>query len=273
MRRVSELYGRHAGEDIYVVGSGASVRVLPPSCFDGKVTIALNMAWRNLPARYAVTIHPDLNIPEFIGESALKGTTWIVPFEKTRQLLGPDQFAYAEQHFYGFAYQGRPNTQPAHQPGDQGRVLDWVRRASGDNLYVWSSIAQTGVNLAANLGAKNIVLVGCDNAALIGNHHAHRQHTRWKGVAPRERYRQYYEGMAEVREALRARGVNPVSLQPFLGLADVEDDFRRLCRELDKPELISGPDLSPQSGRAPTLRRRLRALLERVPPNWLPLRR
>ena len=261
MRPVSELYGRHAGEDIYVVGSGTSVRVFPASFLKGKVTIALNMAWKNLPARYGITIHPDLNIPEFIGEQPHPDITWIVPREKSRALLTPEQFAYADEHFFTFDYRGQPNTQPSNQPGDHGRVLDWVRRPTGDSLYVWSSIAQTGANLAANLGAKNIILVGCDNAALIGNHHAHRQHTRWKGVAPEHRYRQYYEGMAEVREALRERGVNLVSLQPFLGIADFDDDFRRLCREMEKPHLLSGLDVSPKPNNRRVMRDYIRRLL------------
>ena len=261
MRPVSDLYDRHAGEDIYVVGSGTSVRVFPSWFLEGKITVGLNMAWKNLPARYAITIHPDLNIPEFIGAHPRPEITWVVPREKSRSLLTAEQFAYADEHFFGFEYNGKPNTQPANQPGEQGRILDWVRRPSGDSLYVWSSIAQTGVNLAANLGAKNIILVGCDNAALLGNHHAHSQHTRWKGVAPDHRYAQYYEGMAEVRAALRDRGVNLVSLNPFLGIGNYESDFQRLCRELDRSGFVSGPDISPNTGRRPRLRDYLRRFL------------
>ena len=246
MRPVSELYGRHAGEDIYVIGSGTSIRVFPIGLLEGRVTIGLNMAWRSAPVRYAITIHPDLNIPEFTGAEPHPEITWIVPREKSRALLTPEQFSHADAHFFNFDYNGKPNTQPPDQPADHGRVVDWVRRPTDDKLYVWSSIAQTGANLAANLGAKNVILVGCDNASLLGNHHAHDQHTRWKGGAPEHRYLQYYEGMAEVREALRERGVNLVSMQPFLGIAHYEADFRRLCHEMNRPEFMSGPDLSPK---------------------------
>ena len=248
MRSVSELYDRHVGEDIYLIGTGTSIRVFPRDFFVGKVTIGLNMAWKNVPVRYAVTIHPDLNIPEFIGDQPHPDITWIVPREKSRSLLTPEQFAHADSRFYNFDYHGKPNTQPLNEPGDSGRILDWVRRPTGNNLYVWSSIAQTGANLAANLGARNVILVGCDNAPLMGNQHAHKQHTRWKGAAPEHRYRQYYEGMAEVRAALRERGVNLVSVQPFLGISNFETDFERLCHELKQPQVLEGGDVPVKIG-------------------------
>jgi hypothetical protein len=248
MRPVSELYNRHPGEDIYVIGTGTSIRVLPPDFFERKVTVGLNMAWKNVPVRYAITIHPDLNIPEFIGEPARPEITWIVPREKSRRLLTAQQFAHADAHFLNFEYHGKPNTQRLNDPLDSGRILDWVRRPIDDYLYVWSSIAQTGANLAANLGARNIILAGCDNAPLMDNHHAHAQHTRWKGVAPEHRYQQYYEGMAEVRTALRERGVNLVSLQPFLGISNFEADFKRLCDELDLPLIIKGDNVPVKIG-------------------------
>ena len=112
-------------------------------------------------------------------------------------------------------------------------------------LYQWSSISQTAVNLAANMGAANVILVGCDNCALSENHHAHQQHTKWLGAEPERRYLQYYEGLVEVRTALRERGVNVLSLTPFLKLDEPERDFRQLCEELDQPSHVtSGPDIS-----------------------------
>ena len=244
LKRVSELYGAHAGGEIYVVGAGASLRVFPTSFLEGKITIGLNMAWRTAPIRYAVTIHPDLNVPEFMaGEQPHPGITWITKYGKSKVVLNPEQLSYAEEHFYFFESKARKNTAEPWEPSDSGRVLDWVRRPSGDNLYQWSSISQTGVNLAANLGAKTIILVGCDNGPILGNHHAHQQHTRWKGVDPAHRYRQYYDGLVEVRQALRERGIDLVAMTPFASLLDPETDFRRLCQELDRPELLVGEEV------------------------------
>ncbi len=243
-RGVSSLYGRHAGETIFVVGTGTSMRVFPGELFEGRVVVGCNMAWKVAPVTYGVTIHPSLNIPELLpGEEPRPGIQWITKLRKARKLLTKEQFEEMSDRFLYFESEGRPNAAPPNEPNDSGRILDWVRKPTGDFLYQWSSISQTACNLAANLGASAIVLVGCDNRALAANHHAQGQHTRWKGAEPDHRYRQYYEGLAEVRAALRERGVPVVTLTPFLGLHPAEEDFERLCRELGRPLHLQGEDL------------------------------
>lgn len=243
MRKVSELYGLHPESDIYIVGSGTSMRVFPKSFLDGKIAIGLNMAWKNVSVRYAMTIGPHVNVPEFIeGEDPHPEITWITKEAKARQVLTPEQFEHADRYFYGFTVRsgaGQADGDRDVGVNDSARVVDYVLRPSGDRLYQWSSISQTAVNLAANMGARNIVLVGCDNCSLLGNHHAHAQHTKWLGKAPDDRYLQYYQGLAEVRAALRQRGVSLLSMSPFLKLDDPALDFRRLCAELERPELVA----------------------------------
>jgi len=246
MKPVSDLYGKHAGADIYVVGSGASMRVFPPSFLEGRVSIGLNMAWKVAPVLYAVTIGPHLNIPEFIdGEAPRPEITWITKRGKAAKVLTPEQFAYADKRFYSFEIrQGRDSG--ADWVSDSGRELDYLRQPTGNKLYQWSSISQTGANLAANMGARNVILVGCDNCSLAENHHGHQQHTKWLGKAPDQRYEEYYEGLVEVRTALRERGVDLISLSPFVKLDDPERDFLHLCDELEQPRLLTGADISEQ---------------------------
>ncbi|MDJ0588978.1 MAG: hypothetical protein QNJ72_03145 [Pleurocapsa sp. MO_226.B13] len=256
MKFVSELYNKYPGSDIYVVGTGASLRVFPLSFLEGKIVIGLNMAWKVAPVQYSITNHPDLNIPEFMpDEQPHPEITWISGYLKTPDGIGlkgitsPELIEYAKNNFYFFDHlqPGRPNTQPPNLPCDRGRVLDWVRKPTENYLYFWGSVSGAGACLAANMGAKNIILVGCDNCSLLANHHAHNQHVRWKGVNPNHRYNQYYECLAEVRTALRERGVNLVSLNSFMGLANTEQDFERLCEELNQPKLIENKvDVSPK---------------------------
>src|SRR3989338_9186407 len=126
MKWVSELCDVHAGSDIYIVGTGPSLRVFPREFLSGKITIGLNDAWRFLPVRYGITVHPDLYVPEFLkAESPRPEITWISKRDKTRNLVSADSFRHAEAQFYFFESEGEKNTQPPHQPNDSGRVLEW----------------------------------------------------------------------------------------------------------------------------------------------------
>lgn len=239
MKSVSELYGRHEGEDIYVVGTGASMRVFPTEWLSDKVTIGLNQAWRIAPIRYGLTIGPHLHVPEFVDDVSRPEITWITKPRKAQRVLTSEQFAIADERFYGFRGGRRASTvTDPDEPPDAARVLDWVRQPDEDHLYQWSSISQTAMNLAANMGARSIILVGCDNCALEGDHHARAQHTKWMGKDPEYRYLQYYEGVREVRDALAERGIPVLSLTPFVKLDDPALDFRHLCEVQGKPRQV-----------------------------------
>jgi hypothetical protein len=249
---ISEWNDRWKGRDVYVVGTGPSLRAFPVDILRDRPTIGLNMAWRSAPIDIGITIHPDLNIPEFMPDQPSRGEIdWVVQDSDKVRSLPPDQRRHAYSAFYFFEADQRANTQPLGEPSDAGRDLSVVEAATGARLYKWSSISQTAVNLAANMGAKNIILVGCDNTALFDQHHAHDQHTRWLNVPPSHRYRQYYEGLAEVRAALRGRGVNLLSLTPFVSLDRPEEDYGRLLQELELPTLPPPADISPAAAVAP----------------------
>lgn len=243
MRPVSELYGRHAGADIYVVGTGTSLRVFPTDLLRDRITIGLNQAWRTVDVRYAITIHPDLSVPEYMGEGETRpDIVWITKREKLKGMPA-DHVADAHARMYSFRTDGQADTSTTGR-SNQGRVTDWLRRPHGEFLYLWTSIAQPAVNLAAHMGARNIIVIGCDNAPLGGNHHAHGQPTMWQGAPAEQRYEEYYQGLAEVRTVLRERGVNVVSMTPFLTIGPPDGDFARLCDELDREHLIETSDIT-----------------------------
>ena len=244
MRSISELYDLHVGADVYIVGTGTSLRVFPLDFLQGKITIGLNQAWKMVGTTYAITMMPKLNIPEFIeGEQPKAKITWVTKPSKIGTQCTPDEIAYAEKNFYGFENDGPVSITGLDEVSEAGRVLDWVVTPSSNKLYLWTSISQSAMNLAANMGAKNIILVGCDNGAIGENHHAHEQHTMWKGEFPDIRYMQYYEGVAEVRGALRSRGINVMSMSPFVKLDAPSLDFERICQETGQENFIANKDI------------------------------
>lgn len=246
MQSIEVLYEKYSGQDIYILGTGASVRVFPLDMLQGRIVIGLNMAWKLWPVNFGITMRPELNIPEFMNEGDHPSIQWIT---KPNKLTSPEQVDFVTRNadrFYAFRTDGKKCNLPKDQPSEAGRILDWVRQPTGQFLYLWSSISQSAMNLAANMGAKNVFLIGCDNSALGGNHHAHAQHTFWKGEDPNIRYRQYEQGCHEVRLALRDRGVNVVSLTPFMSLSDADRQFTELCDELGHPRYIHNPDITQQ---------------------------
>ncbi len=272
MNYVSQLYNTHPGADIYVVGTGASLRVFPLSFLENKIAIGLNQAWKLLPVKYSITIRPELNIPEFMaGEAPREGITWITKFIK---FTTPEQKEFAKAHaerFYYFESVPTDNKERLIQGQSSlaGRNLEWVRKPTENYLYVWSSISQAAVNLAANMGARNIILVGCDNAAVMNNHHAHGQHTMWAGNDPQARYQEYYQGLCEIRAVLRQRGITLISATPFLRVGDCEAEFLDLCQQLTQPAFIENRDISRRVGVAKkqksSLFRTLRKLMASTP--------
>jgi hypothetical protein len=253
MKCVSQLYGKHPESDIYIIGTGASTRVFPLSFLENKITIGLNQAWKLFPVQYAVTIHPELNMPECMpGEAPQPEITWVTKQSKSRGLhkaglLTQAQLEHIEQRCYSFEADREESDGPAPSVSEAARITRWLREPVPGRLYVWGTISTTAANLAANMGARNIIFIGCDNCALEGNHHAHGQHTRWLGASPEVRYREYYEAAAETRTVLRERGINVMSLTPFMGLESPAYDFGRLCDELQLPRFLDNEDISPNS--------------------------
>ena len=246
MQSVETLYNKYQDQDIYILGTGASVRVFPLDMLRGRTVIGLNMAWKLWPVNFGITMRPELNIPEFMGEGDHPNIQWIT---KPNKLTSQEQLDFVvrnAERFYSFRTDGKKCDLPKDQPSEAGRMLEWVRKPTGQFLYLWSSISQSAMNLAANMGAKNIFLIGCDNSALGGNHHAHAQHTFWKGEDPNVRYRQYEQGCHEVRMVLQERGVNVVSLTPFMSLSDADRQFAELCDAVGKPRYIENPDITSQ---------------------------
>lgn len=236
MRSISELDNTRDGSDIYIAGTGPSLRVFPTEYLDDKYVIGLNKAWSCVKTDLNITIHPDLNLPDDFTSNPSE-MNWVIPREKSQNLLNNRTFKVLSEYAYEFRYDIQPDTSEEHDPSNVGRVKEILLSKNDSYLYLWSSIAQSAMHLAARMGAKNIFLIGCDNNHIRLNDHAKPQHTRWKGVDPSYRYGQYSEGMSEVRNELYKIGVNTFNLSSLLGVGHAELEFERLCK-LKQVDLI-----------------------------------
>ncbi len=227
--RISDLYNKHSGEDIYVVGTGPTLRMLPKGFFNNKTAIGLNQAYKTFDLTYAITVHPELikGYKEFVKEGKCKKTKWVVCSVKMPLKLGLNDAKY-------YVY---------------NRSDDWkcfIKRTP-DSLFCGRGIQQTAIDLAGRMGATNIVLVGVDMESLGGDHHGHNQHVRFQGISPEDVYKEYRIWTYKAKKLAREyHGISVLSLSPLLGCGGSihNSDYEQLRVEmglepLDKPKYIS----------------------------------
>lgn len=148
------LKDRHKGEDVYVLGSGASMDYIEPAFYEGKTIVATNLVghllgiiepWVYTHSHYHVnalevaTAHPDAIVVAPLGDRGFTGTP------ETRL----DNVIYYEHVGTGAEFD--------------------VENAWHDaGLIVGSSGIHGSMHLAAFMGAANIILVGADCGLIDG---------------------------------------------------------------------------------------------------------
>lgn len=222
--RIKELYGRWAGSTAYIIGTGPSLRCLDLSFFKKEKTIGLNQSWKHLETDYIVTVHPELYAEYAVAGNNGRRTKWCI---KKKPPMADLELNDPKHYVFGTSYD-----------------IGCVTRRDEDTLYLGEGAQTTAMDLAARLGAKYIILVGCDAAALGGDYHAHDQHVRWLGLKPDDQYKLYRERTSEVRAALRKLGVRVMSMNPFIGADSAQEDYERLRKELNLDKLPEPKDTS-----------------------------
>lgn len=151
MKGITEFRNRHRGEDIYVVGAGASLNYLDREFFTGKITVMVNtvaLTWGVQPTyivakEHAHCVHPNA--------ARFPDTPIIVSLHDCGSPVRPANFSHPNVHVFDHL----PN---AVQDFDAGR--DWPTEEN--SLVVsWSTIT-SAMHFAAYLGAATIIVAGHD---------------------------------------------------------------------------------------------------------------
>jgi len=222
--RINLLANKHPNSDIYIVGTGPSLRVFDTQYLSNKITIGLNQAWKHLATTYSISVHPDL-VVEYEKTKVKPKTKWIVKqkseFSK-KPLDDPNYYIFktVDKDFTIF-----------HKPKE-------------DHLFIGRGVQQTAMHVAAIMGAANIILVGVDMTDLCGDHHGHDQHVKFHGLPPSDVYLEYRRYTAAVRYELRKKGIKVFTMSSLLGACDGSEDYERLCNELCLNKLPKPKDTS-----------------------------
>ena len=227
--RISDLYNKHSGSDIYIVGTGPTLRMMPKEFFNNKIAIGLNQAYKTFDLPYAITVHPELikEYKEFVKDGKCKTTQWVVCADKI-----PLRVKLNDEKYYVY-----------------NRNNDWkcfIKRTP-DSLFCGRGIQQTAIDLAGRMGATNIILVGVDMESLGGDHHGHDQHIRFQGVSPEDAYREYRLWTYKAKKLAREHhGISVLSLSPLLGCGGSihNSDYEQLRVDMGLAPLGKPKDIS-----------------------------
>ena len=226
---IESLWDCHRGEDIVILGSGPSARCVDRSFFDGRTVIGLNQAYRLLDPTYSITVHPELYLEWRRGHRHQK-TRWIVKRKNPMADLPFD-----DPLLYVF------ETNAGDNPND----FQFLKERTPNKLYQGRGVQVTAMCLAVHMGARSIMMVGCDMCQIGPDHHGVNQHVRFNGLSSREVYAEYRRFTAKVRRIIREDYQIPVvTLSPFVGISHPEEDYARLQEELKLPALPPAQDTS-----------------------------
>jgi len=200
----------HKGEDIYIIGSGASMNYYDKSIFEGKTTIVLNNMYKFIAGTYCLFMNAAKDRRRFasILSECKKTYTKVVVCEghnyKVRR--------WNSNHYSWIVSQVHNDT-----PRVREELIDT------EKLINTCYVVTTGIHFAYYLGAKNIVLVGCDCSVIDGVANIAGYYDGAEGVTVNRvslmmSHPYLVDNMIVMRDIMQRRGVNVVSMTPFIGL-------------------------------------------------------
>lgn len=225
MPPISKLYGMYEGRDLYVIGTGPSLRVFPLESLRGELTIGLNQAWRHGDWTYNLTVHGEL-IQDQEAREPDKEITWIASAVKKPLCISMNNAKY-------FVFWSK----------QQKVVLDYHQKNETSFLFMLHGIQTAALHLGYLLGCRRIYLVGVDLGMLSGDHHGHRQHVKYRNRSSDDVFLDMRETTRYVRTWLRKRGVLVFNLSSLIGVRP-EEDYSYLVNELGLEALPEPEDTS-----------------------------
>ena len=160
MHSIQKLKDLHYTETIYIICAGSSTTYFEPSFFADKIVIGVNNVFKKFPCSYVIA-KDLLEHPRFtrmVEEIKEVGIPLIYPEHHTGHHKDPKNNIDYE---LGYMFE--------HLDNKSADMNDEVLSVIGtDKLVVSRSTITSAINLAAYMGAFNIVLVGHDCGTIDG---------------------------------------------------------------------------------------------------------
>ena len=155
-KTIQELKDIHKGEDIWVIGAGSSMNFVDSSFFENKISISVNQMYEKFPCEYVVG--RDLQVTE----------RWDDTIKDLRN-HPTIKFLYSTLH-QGY---GTPNDVPLSDnfysfESGVNHDIRGLECIGTDRMVAVRTTLNTCMNLAAHMGAKNIMICGKDEGKIDG---------------------------------------------------------------------------------------------------------
>ena len=155
-KTIQELKDIHKGEDIWVIGAGSSMNFVDSSFFENKICISVNQMYEKFPCEYVVG--RDLQVTE----------RWDDTIKDLRN-HPTIKFLYSTLH-QGY---GTPNDVPLSDnfysfESGVNHDIRGLECIGTDRMVCMRTTLNTCMNLAAHMGAKNIMICGKDEGKIDG---------------------------------------------------------------------------------------------------------
>jgi hypothetical protein len=149
LKEITELKGRHSGEDIYILCSGKSVDFYDEDFFRGKTIIGVNQAYKKTRCNYLIRKES-----KFIENSLETGSIVIVSEYEGGSLN-------SGEHKLNTNKIDHPNLYYFKHNNNLRNIID-TSAFGTDKIIVSFSTITSAMHIAAYMGASNILLIGHD---------------------------------------------------------------------------------------------------------------
>ena len=228
MKEIKEFANIHKGEDIYIICSGKSLDYISEDFFENKIMLGINQAYKKLNCHYYVR-----------KEAALLEEIFLKDYEKIK-----DSYFFVSRHDGGFAAGARTDKNlnivknnlsqhkniliyETNQNISRSRINPDLVQLTGDFFLATDSTITTGINIAAFIGAKNIILCGHDCVTINGEPNFSGYHSdesyKIKHAQGKHQYSRWLSGLErqtrEMKHILKNKyDINLLSINPFVSM-------------------------------------------------------
>jgi hypothetical protein len=207
MKSITELKDIFAGQDVYLLGSGASLNYIDPSFFNGKNVVCTNSVAQVYLQTANVSLTKYHNLAVELAEQF--PNMKVVCSSGNQGSPGAGALPDGYDNLYQFM----------HNPNRDGAtdIRSAITKEDGWLLVSWSTIT-SAMHFCAYAGAKNIIIVGLDSGSIDDKQWVDGYYTEEEQTDKRKELNLKFEQQSIIaKEVIRdVYGCNIHSLNPFI---------------------------------------------------------